>query len=137
MNTENNIKIIRQVLKSFGYRHTSSPEVFEKPIGFTRICVEIENNIDKGLILKGKIIAFKNGHSTLCNRMKCLLYITDDDQIDMNTKLNMENISRYVAMFENDLINSEDFRSLNYFYINKDFTPLNFITQSEMLEVEM
>lgn len=131
---ESNIEIVRQVLKSFGYRHTSSLDVFEKPIGFTRICLEIENHIDYGLRLKGKIVAFRNGEDTLCNRVIYLLYITDDDQIDMNTKLNMENTSRYVAEFETDLICPND-SGFKLSYIEKDFTPLNFITQRETIEM--
>ncbi len=131
---ENNIDVIRQVLKSFGYRHTSSLNVFEKPLGFTRICVEIENDIDEGLILKGKIIAFKNGEVILCDEVIYLLYITDDDQIDMNTKLNMENTSRYVAEFENDLI-CPNHSGFKLSYIEKDFTPLNSITQREIVEM--
>lgn len=133
---ENNIEIVRQVLKSFGYRHTSSPDVFEKPLGFTRICAEIENHIDNGLILKGKIIAFKNGEYTLCSETTCLLYYTENwNDIDWNTKLNMKDLSRAIADFENELIDSEDLRQLKYFYINKEFTPLNFLTQSETLEL--
>jgi len=131
---ESNIEIVRQVLKSFGYRHTSSLDVFEKPIGFTRICVEIENHIDDGLRLKGEIVAFRNGEYTICNEIVYLLYITDDDQIDMNTKLNMENTSRYVAKFETDLICPND-SGFKLSYIEKDFTPLNFITQRETLEM--
>jgi hypothetical protein len=131
---ENNIDVIRQVLKSFGYRHTSSLNVFEKPIGFTRICVKIENHIDYGLTLIGEIVAFRNGEGTLCNRVIYHLYITDDDQIDMNTKLNMENTSRYVAEFETDLICPND-SGFKLSYIEKDFTPLNFITQREILEM--
>lgn len=133
---ENNIEIVRQVLKSFGYRHTSSL-FFEKPIGFARICVEIKNDIDNGLMLKGKIIAFKNGECTICSESVYLLYINTENwnEIDWNTKLNMEDLSRVIAQFENELISSEDLQSLNYFYINKEFTPLNFITQREILEM--
>lgn len=46
----------------------------------------------------------------------------------------MENTSRYVAEFETDLICPND-SGFKLSYIEKDFTPLNFITQREILEM--
>lgn len=137
---ENNIEVLKQTLKSFGYRNTSSPMIFEKPLGFTKICAKIKyDNIDKGLMLNGEVVALRNEEKVVMYKDSSwlLYYNTEEDDIDWNTKLNMKDLSRVIAQFEADLMNQEDLLKLNYFYINKEFTPLNFITQMEMLELEM